>query len=194
MTIEEFYTTVYPIQDPGLKEKIIACTRIRKLKKHECISYQDEKDSQINFLKSGIGISYEIQSSGKTICLSIFDKLGDVVVGGLGPNDIYSPVTVEMQTAGEMFCISMEDIRQLLDEYREIMWFYNQILMQEYEKQWQVKNMLYMEAADDRYDWFMAHYPGTAERLNHKLIASFLRMSPVTFSRIRNRKSEEARK
>ena len=47
--------------------------------------------------------------------------------------------------------------------------------------------MLYMEAAQDRYDWFMASYPGTADRINHKLIASFLRMSPVTYSRIRNK-------
>ena len=82
MTIGEFYTTVYPVQDPELKEKIIACTRIKGFKKHDCISRQDETDSMISFLKSGIGIAYEIQPNGKTICLSIFDKLGDIVVGG----------------------------------------------------------------------------------------------------------------
>ncbi len=192
MTIDDFYTTIYPVQDPCLKEKIIACTKIKKYKKHDCISHQDETDFQISFLKSGIGIAYEIQPSGKTICLSIFDKPGDVVVGGLGPNDAYSPVNVEMQTDSELFSIELDDMRKLQEEYPEIMYFYNRILMIEYEKQWQVKNMLYMDAADDRYDWFMAHYPDTVDRLNHKMIASFLRMSPVTFSRIRNRRMEEA--
>ena len=128
MTSNDFYTSVYPVQDPLLKEKLIACTKIKKLKKHECISYQDEKDSQIGFLISGIGIAYEILPSGKTICFSIFDKLGDIVVGGLGPNDTYSPVTLEMETAGELLCIEMTDIQKLQNEYPEILWFYNRIL------------------------------------------------------------------
>lgn len=187
MTIDDLYTQIYPVRDPELKKEIIDLTEVRKVKKHELVFRQDENDTSVCFLKNGVGIAYEIYSDGKTVCLSVFDRPGDIVVGGLGMNASYSPVNVMMQTPGELFCVRMQDMVRFQEEYPEIMMFYNQILLKEYENQWQVKNMLYMDAAEDRYAWFLKHHPGTIDKISHKNIASFLHMSPVTLSRVRNK-------
>ncbi len=141
----------------------------------------------ICFLKQGVACAYEIYPDGKSICLNVIDRPGNIVAGGLGINDTYSPVNMVMATAGELFCIRMSDIARLQEEYTEILSFYNKILLEEYERQWQVKNMLYLDAAEDRYDWFLKQHPGIIDKISHKSIASFLHMSPVTLSRVRNK-------
>lgn len=186
MTIEELYSVIYPVHDPQLRREIMACTEIRKLKKNEYLTRQEESDKYISFLKSGVTGAFESLPDGRNVCLTVVDRAGDIVVGGLGPNDVYSPVNIMAMTNAELFSVSVEDMKHFQALYPEIQILYNRVLMQAYEEQWQVKNMLYMDDARDRYDWFNQHHPGTADKINHKNIASFLRMSPVTFSRIRH--------
>lgn len=185
--IEDLYTYYYPVQDEQLRGELIRLTSIRRLKKHEYIMHQEEEDTRICFLRSGVCGAYEIYPDGRTIWLSIVDQPSRIIVGGLGPNDPYSPVNVIMLTPGMVFTICMEDIMRLQNEYPEVISFYNRILLKEYETQWQIKNMLYMDAAEDRYEWFLANHPGTIDKISHKCIASYLHMSPVTLSRVRNK-------
>ncbi len=186
MTTRELYTKFYPIQDKGLRKKIIGLTSERILNKNEIVIKQGETDKSIFFLKTGVVTAYEINPNGKVLCLGIYHEPGDILAGGLGPENPYSPVNVATKTHCEVFCIPMKEISKLLEEYPETMLaFYNQILLREYERQWQVKNMLYIESAEERYRWFLRNYPGVIDRISHEIIASFLRMSPVTLSRVR---------
>ena len=188
MTTGELYTIVYPIQDKQLFDELIRCTKVKEYEKNDLIFEQDEMDTSICFLKSGIVAAYKIYPNGRTICSRICDRPGDVLVGGIGPNDTYSPVNVRMLTNnGEVFAIPMQDIIRMQKNYPEIIHFYNTILMNEYEKLWQVNNMLYLESTEDRYRWFLTHYPGTIDKISHNIVASFLRMSQVTISRVRKR-------
>ncbi len=186
MTIEDLYSKFYPVQDPELKRELMAGTEIRRLGKNEFLTHQEEEDEYLCFLKSGVIGTFELFPDGRTVCLSVIDRPGSVVVGGLGPNDIYSPVNIIALTRVEFFSVRMAEMQHLLSAHPEIQSFYNHILMKAYEEQWQVKNMLYMEDARARYEWFAEHHPGIVDKINHKTIASYLRMSPVTFSRIRH--------
>lgn len=186
MTIDDLYSKIYPVQDPDLKSELMACTEIRRLRKNEFLTHQEDMDEYICFLKTGVTGAFELFPDGRTICMAVTDRPGGIVVGGLGPNDVYSPVNILALTRAELFAVRMSDMQRFLTIYPEIQTFYNLILMRAYEEQWQVKNMLYMEDARARYEWFACHHPGVDDKINHKMIASFLRMSPVTFSRIRH--------
>ncbi len=186
MTIEELYSNIYPVQNPDLKREIIACTEICRLKKHDFLTRQEEQDDYICFLKSGVTGAFEMLPDGRTVCLTVADRIGDVVAGGLKFNDVYGHINIVAMTRAELFTVRVADMQRFQTEYPESQILYNRILMQAYEEQWQVKNMLYMEDAKARYDWFNRCHPGTVDKVNHKNIASFLRMSPVTFSRIRH--------
>ena len=50
------------------------------------------------------------------------------------------------------------------------------------------KNTLLCMSAPERYDWFLENYPGLIDRVQHRRIASFLCMTPVSLSRIRRTK------
>lgn len=189
MTVRDLYTKLYPVHDTGFLKRLVKATNEIKLKKNEFLIKQDEIDKNIYFLKTGIIISTLIYSSGKVTCLGIHDEPGEILVGGLGPACPYSPINLVARTACEVYYISMKDISQFMEEYPErMLTVYNQIILKEYEKQWQSKNMLYIDSAEERYRWFLKHYPGVIEKLSHETIASFLHMSPVTFSRVRNKK------
>ena len=58
---------------------------------------------------------------------------------------------------------------------------------------WTRKNVLQYMSAPERYEWFLENYPGLIGRIQHKLIASFLNMTPVSLSRIRHRMREADR-
>ena len=187
MTVRELYTKKYPVQNTVLQRKLIKLTKEKKLKKNEFLFKQDENDTSIYFLKAGVVTASEILQNGKSVCLRICHEPGEVLAGGLGPGNTYSPVNVLARTASEVYELPMEDLYGLMQEYpEEILGFYNQILLEEYEKQWNIKNMLYLDSAEERYKWFLKDYPGVIDRISHELIASFLHMSPVTLSRVRN--------
>ena len=186
MTAKELYTKVYPIQDIILRKRLVNLTKEKKLKKNEFLFKQDEIDKSIFFLKAGVVTSSEIHQNGKVNCLGVFYEPGEILVGGLGPGSPYSPINAVARTSCEVYELSMSDLYQLMEEYPQtILFFYNQILLKEYEKQWQIKKMLYLETAEERYKWFLEHYPGVIDKISHELIASFLHMSPVTLSRVR---------
>ena len=50
---------------------------------------------------------------------------------------------------------------------------------------WELKTMLHKCSAQERYQWFLKNYPGLIDQVTNKYIASFLRMSPVTLSRLK---------
>ena len=187
MTTEELYTEIYPVQDKKLKEELIACTRIKSLKKNELLYRQDELDAEICFLKSGIVGTYDVYTEGKHNFYCFCDRPGEIIVGGMGPNDMKSLVDVVMLTDVELFSIRGCDMVRLQKTYPEITVFYNRILVWEYRIQWQANRMLRMEDSQDRYDWFNKTHPGAIDKVSQQVVASFLRMSQVTLSRIKNR-------
>ena len=190
IAVPDLYTDIYPVQNKKLKQLLIQNTEYRKVKKGEFIFYQGEVDGKLCFLESGVVVSNEICPDGHSYYFNVVDQPGAVIAGGLGLDERYSPVNIIMQSSGGVFSIAMERILLFRERYIEIMWFYNQILLKEYEKQWQSKKMLYLDTAAERYDWFLENHPVAAEKVNDKIIARYLRMSPVTLSRLKNRRKE----
>lgn len=187
MTISELFTDIYPIHTEELKKELLTSTQVKYLKKNVLLNRQGEYDSQICFLKSGIVGTYDVCTEGKHTYYCLCDRPGEIIVGGMGPNNMYSLVDIIMLTDVELFSIRFDLIKQMQNKYPEVTDFYNRILMNEYLIQWESKKMLYLDTPEERYKWFLENHPGAINTINHKVIASFLHMSPVTLSRVRNR-------
>lgn len=190
MTSAEVYNKKLLIDNEELIQYLVSQTQEIKLQKKEVLFAQDQNDEYLCFLKTSVFTSTEVFPNGKTICLAICSEPGSILVGGLGPKNTYSPVNVTAQIYSEVFRISLLQVRNITNEYPDIIKnTYIMLLLQEYEKQWETKKMLYLDSPDARYEWFLKHYPGIISIINHDIIASFLHMSPVTLSRVRHRKS-----
>ena len=71
MTAEELYTNIFKIKNDELKRQLTLSTEMKHLDRKELLFRQDEYDNMLCFLGSGVAISYEIESSGRTVCLFI---------------------------------------------------------------------------------------------------------------------------
>lgn len=80
----------------------------------------------------------------------------------------------------------LDIILGLRNTYTEIENLYLQIMVMCLKYHWETKKMLYLRTAKERYEWFMKEYPGLIDKVNHAKIASFLNITPVTLSRVRN--------
>lgn len=87
--------------------------------------------------------------------------------------------------------ISISDLQELMQQFPELIWLYNRMLLEALDRHWNLKEVRYRLSATERYQWFLDTYPGLVEYVKAKHIASFLGMSPVSLSRLcRNLKSE----
>ena len=51
---------------------------------------------------------------------------------------------------------------------------------------WDIKRAVSQKTARERYVWFLKAYPGVIDLIPHRYIASYLGMTPITLSRVRN--------
>lgn len=96
-----------------------------------------------------------------------------------------SMLFIEALTSGEVLRIPVELVKELLEEETEFIWIYNYMLRGALQDIWELKTMLHKCSAQERYQWFLKNYPGLIDQVTNKYIASFLRMSPVTLSRLK---------
>ena len=80
--------------------------------------------------------------------------------------------------------ISMETLLELVRNNLEAARVYNRLLSMSIRKIMEHEKILASCDARERYRWFIETYPGLAEQINKKDIASYLNMSPETLSRI----------
>ncbi|MCD8230941.1 MAG: Crp/Fnr family transcriptional regulator [Clostridiales bacterium] len=192
MTVNEFYTDICQIQSPELLRILADATETRYVKKGEFLVRAGESQPDICFLMEGLLRGFFLDANGKDVtdCFGYRCGTASMAFCQLDAGNI-SPMTIEILEDSVFFCIPILLILQLQDQYPEIVKFYNKILISALNEHWQMKQILHQYTAIQRYQWFLSEYPGLAERVSNKNIASFLRMTPVTLSRIKRAIREE---
>ncbi len=186
MTILEFYSNFCQITTPELLQLLVDTTKKCSIKKGEFLVRAGESQPDICFLTKGLLRGFFLDANGKDVTDCFGYRYGTPAMAfcQLGAENI-SPMSIELLEDGEFLCIPIALILQLQDQYPEILKFYNHILITALNDHWQMKQILHQYTAIQRYQWFLETYPGLVDRVSSKHIASFLRMTPVTLSRIK---------
>ena len=95
--------------------------------------------------------------------------------------------TVTALVPSRVLVIPVEAARSLCAENPAFAREYLETIRAMYLALWEHKSVLMTLDAAARYRWFLERYPGMIDRVKHKLIASFLGMTPVSLSRIRGK-------
>ena len=112
---------------------------------------------------------------------NISDSLKDVIVAELN---------IEALTDVRLIGLSISAIMELMQQYPEILKLYNRMLVVQTEEHWDAKQAVCRYKAAELIQWFEKTYPGMIDVIPHVYIASFLGISPVHFSRERNKEKE----
>lgn len=185
MQIDRIYKTIFHLTDEKLIQQLVRISNVRDVRKGEQLAYAGEIQTQVPFLLSGILRGYYTSVSGKEITDCFVLKSGEPAMAGFSLN-MPAVMNIEAMIDSSVLCLPLTGLLELLDEYPALMQIHCDMLITSLQRHWNVKSALYQYSAAQRYQWFLETYPGLIDQVPNKYIASFLGITTVSLSRIRN--------
>ena len=188
MDISTVLKEIMPIRDTELLSIIEAASHIETYSPGDSIKHQGEEELNIRFLISGVIRGFMVNAEGRETTVCFITKPGEIIYGSgsISIQTRASEIEFLVLKESEVFAVPIRLLLVLRERFREISNIYIDILTKSVDYHWKTKKMLYMKSAQERYQWFLKEYPGLIDQVNHKSIASFLNITPVTLSRIRH--------
>lgn len=184
MEIGTFLCDVLRVDDVEILKQVSEITTAFSTKKGNLVITQGERQEDFIFLVTGIFRGFYLGADGKenTDC---FGVLPGTPCMSVSINNGISPISIEAVTPCEFIKISGKQLTPLIDSNPFLLKIYNEILRTAMQIHWDLKIMVTQHTPMERYRWFLDSYPGLIDHACSKDIASFLGMSPVTFSRLK---------
>jgi len=160
--------------------------RAKVLPKTDFLARQGEPDAMEYILLSGKVVSLIGDADGREVCVGFF--VGPCVIT---PNlaravDGKSLVSLRLESDGQAASVSAATLLELMRDSSAIEEWANAVLRAELERKTSREWSLAALKAKERLEWFRSLYPDHETLFNHSQISSFLGMTPVTLSRLRN--------
>ena len=186
MDVTYFLERIIPIKDTALKKILLKVCRVDLFKQGQTINEVGKKDVYVRFLINGAVRGYITSAGGEEITVGFALSPGSLIAGSVMLDGSVSEIGLEAIQNSWLFGIPVETVYELRTKYAEIADLQDYLLAQAALYHWELRKMLYLKTGRERYQWFLEQYPGLINVIKHKHIASFLNISPVTLSRIRN--------
>lgn len=185
MDRETFFREVMGVQTRELLDWGVENAIEKTVWKGEIPLRAGEQQTHLWLLVRGIFRGFRLDEQGQEVTICIDNRPGETL---LGNNDLLaaSLVTVEALEDGAVIGFPMDKAVECIKSNQEMMALYHKRLVRMANYNASVKSILCQGTATQRFDWFCKEYPGLIERVNNRYVASFLGMTPVTFSRLRH--------
>ena len=172
-----------PLQEEVLR--IIPFLKKNKFKKGAHLLRAGELAKDISIISKGLVRGYYSDSNGNEFTKA-FDCKHDVIAN-IRSHLKQEPSRQFFQAIEdtEIYSIDFETFGGLCE--KSIFWerLYSKVMEQEFLERENREYMFLVKSAEERYQEFLKQFPNIANRLNGKLIASFIGVAPETLSRLR---------
>ena len=186
--IEQLLRYALKIKDETLIAQIKKSASIRHIAKGNHWARRGDALPGVTFLISGMFRFYFLDSNGREHVDCFCGEFGYPVMPAIDFN-MPLPINVQALVDSTVLVIPTELVEKLMEDNIEVMRLYNQLLIRSLTVHWEDKMALHQYDAAQRYEWFLKRYEGLIDRVPHMYIASFLNISPVTLSRLRNKRT-----
>ena len=186
MDRETFFTEVLGIRSKALLDELCKVSIIETFEKGEFIVREETLPAQLYILIEGICRGFFTNDNGREITDCFHHKLGEVLMGSF---DLKEPtiLNVVAETDVKVISLSMVSLVNMLQEYVELVYVYNQMLSNALSRHVGIKLALYKHDAKGKYMWFLKNYPGLIDIVKQRHVASFLNITPESLSRVRSK-------
>ncbi|HLY68736.1 MAG TPA: Crp/Fnr family transcriptional regulator [Puia sp.] len=192
LRMEELFTyleSIHPFSSP-LREHLSRTLKQRELTTKKFLLKAGHVCRHIWFVKKGLLRCFYITHDAE-VC-SWFMKEGDVIISIESFfRQTPSYETIQALEDCELFYIDYDELQRMYREFPEFN-VPGRVLTEKYYCQ--SEQRLYsmrMQRAPERYAYLQEHEPELLQRVASKYIASYLGLTEVTFSRIKNRKMKK---
>lgn len=190
MGIQNFYTETLKISDTQLVQTLTENSQSKFIKKGDMLQHVGSISTELYFLMKGLLRGFLLDAKGKEATDCFIYAHGAPVVASI---DLGAPslICIEALEDSELISIPFSVVLPLIGSNLELITLYNRLLSHSLKMHWENKTALVQYTAAERYRWFLENYPRLIERVNHRYIASFLGITPVSLSRVRKRLKDE---
>ena len=190
MEIQNFYTETLKISNTQLVQTLAENSQIKFIKKGDMLQHSGSISMELYFLMRGLLRGFLLDAKGREVTDCFVYTHGTPVVSSI---DLGEPslICIEALEDSELISIPFSVVLPLVGSNLELITLYNRLLSNSLKMHWENKTVLAQCAAAERYQWFLKNYPVLIDRINHRYIASFLGMTPVSLSRVRKSVQEK---
>lgn len=192
MDVQTFCTQVLKVTEPEALRRCIGAIRVLNLHKGQVLLACGEPVMDVYFIKQGVLRGYYFDENGREITECISGTPGMSFMPGF---DWHEPARINIGAAAagtQVFAIPVALADAMMANRPEIRQVYVEQIKLAGEIYLKARNALLEGAALQRYQWFLQNYPGVADQVSGKIIASFLGITPVTLSRLRRSMRQKA--
>ncbi|MDC7125085.1 MAG: Crp/Fnr family transcriptional regulator, partial [Spirochaetales bacterium] len=157
------------------------------LEKGEYLLREGKPPHKVSFVVSGLFRAYYLTESGDEKTIAFRGRGKPLSAYSSFLNGEPAKFSIQALEKSLLLFITIEDFNTLCSE--NILWknITNQYYVNLFIEKEARERELMSDDAEKRYNRFVKDYPGLFERINHYYIASYLGISNVTLSRIRNK-------
>lgn len=179
-----FFAECFGFQDPALVEMLAHSAVMEQIKRGTHVVERGIVQQSVMLVISGIFRGFLVDENGCEMTDCFACQQGDAVIGC---NRFEEPSMVDFEALTDCVVLNLpiSCLKEAMMRFPEMSLFYNDCLLEALERHWKIKRIMYRSALE-RYQWFLNEYPGLINMVSHKLIASFLGITPVTLSRLRH--------
>jgi CRP-like cAMP-binding protein len=167
-----------------LIDAIKVCTIINEYPKKTIILKEGQVASYACFILKGLTRAYYISGGNETTRL--FMDEGYVVTSWVS-FQTRQPSNEFLETLEDslLACIHYDDLQKLYHEFAEFNMIGRKLVEHFFVRSEQRTFMLRKQTAEEKYEFFIQHYPDLFQRVSQRYIATFLGMKEETLSRVR---------
>ena len=189
-----FFRECLNTKNPEVIEALSNVAKYKSYKKGELFVKKDDPAKMVPFVESGI-IGYQyVDDEGHFIIDTIVDQRGTAVFSQFslfGSENEPTSNNGLFLTDGALWEVQVEDILRLIQQYPiEGLMIVNQVLAGANLTNVIYRRMLYA-SPEERMKWLIKVHPDWMEKISHVYLASFIGITPVSFSRIKKKLSGE---
>ncbi len=193
MNLLDYLDSIYPLSVPVRTAFAAILTPLDVSKKDYLVKAGTIND-RLFFIRKGLVRCYYIKLSpkgkGRKEVSNWFLSEGDTIASMQSfitqqPTDEYMQALEDC----ELEYTTFPQVLQLYNQYPEI-YRHSQIVTQKYSSLWHnLLKGIRMQTAEERYQFLLDQYPALTQRVPARYLASYLDVTEVTLSRIRNKRA-----
>lgn len=188
MSKKQFFKTYVGVRDETLAERLEQIAYKRQIPRGGIVIEKGEVVKEIPFLISGVVKAYykDKKEREKIYCFGYLP--GECVTAitdlGSGRMSVFALYTIEAIHDSELLCVPIEEMQRLASENEDCSRIYKLMLIRYLNRAVEYERATTLYVGKERYEWFQQTYPDLPEQVKKKDIASYLRMTPESLSRI----------
>lgn len=188
-TIQDTLGKISPISTQTATD-LLSVSQIKTIKKNTLIEISGQYIKYQFVVMSGIVRKFLINTVGEEFTLDFFTDGQAITPVLLRSVDLVSFVNLQVvSNEATILFFSYKEMEATMQGYKDLEAFGYKVMMQDAYKRADREKILLTATGTEKLEWFRRNYPGLENEIPHYYIASFLGLTPTSFSRLRNPKN-----